>query len=490
MHLIDAISGSDTEIALATPSEHLSYRALGERVDHRANFLKQSGAKRVAIQLDNSIEWVLFDLACQALNLCTIPIPDFFSAKQVAHVLEQASVDTLVSGPLVSKGHEQFHAHAMASPFDNIRIQHRNVVGQSRLPIDTQKITFTSGSTGEPRGVCLSVDNQMHVAQSLVDTIDITGPHHLCLLPLATLLENIAGIYAPLLAGGKVTLLDGAERGFKGSSLVSIENLLAAISQIQPDTLILVPELLVILVSATKFGWQPPESLQFIAVGGGKVSAQLLADAFEAGLPVFEGYGLSECASVVSLNAARHNLPGTVGKVLPHLKVTTEDGELVVSGNVFLGYLNQPDSWNQPRVYTGDMGDIDANGQIRIRGRKKNLLITSYGRNVNPEWPESELMSGGLLRQAVVFGEAKPFCVALVVPAMDDIDQETISNWIERVNAGLPDYARIERFVCLDTAMSAEDGLYTENGRPKREAIAQHHAALIDSLYAAVEQPA
>jgi len=268
-----------------------------------------------------------------------------------------------------------------------------------------------------------------------------------------------------------------------------MENLLNAITTHQPNTLILVPELLMVLVAACKYGWQPPASLCFIAVGGGKVARQLLTDAHEQGLPVYEGYGLSECASVVCLNDARNNQPGSVGEVLPHLKVTVEDDELVVTGNVFLGYLAQPHSWFQTCVHTGDMGSVDNSNHVRISGRSKNLLISSFGRNINPEWPESELMSGGLLRQAVVFGEAKPYCIALITPVSADISEDAIKDWINHVNKGLPDYARIQRYSCLDEAMTPAEGLYTENGRPIRAAIASFHAGLIDSLYIPEEQP-
>ena len=166
-----------------------------------------------------------------------------------------------------------------------------------------------------------------------------------------------------------------------------------------------------------------------------------------------------------------------------------EEGELVVSGNVFLGYIGDPKSWGRESVHTGDMGTIDTDGHITIAGRKKNLLITSFGRNVNPEWPEAELLGGGLLRQAVVFGEAKPYCVALLFPAMPGTEEQEIRSWVKEVNEGLPDYARVMDFICLDAAMSAQDGLYTDNGRPKRDAIACRYDDLIASLYERVAEP-
>ena len=116
------------------------------------------------------------------------------------------------------------------------------------------------------------------------------------------MLENLAGVYAPLLAGGTVNLVPLAELGFSGAQLLEPHKLIAAIERTEPNTLILVPELLTCLVAFAKQGWQAPKSLKFIAVGGAVVSQALIKQAREFGLPVYQGYGLSESSSVVSLN--------------------------------------------------------------------------------------------------------------------------------------------------------------------------------------------
>ena len=153
--------------------------------------------------------------------------------------------------------------------------------------MQTQKITFTSGSTGTPKGVCLSLESQLQVATSLYQSIGLEKPNHLCLLPLPVLLENLAGVYAPLLAGGTVNLVPLAELGFSGAQLLEPHKLIAAIERTEPNTLILVPELLTCLVAFAKQGWQAPKSLKFIAVGGAVVSQALIKQARELGLPVY-----------------------------------------------------------------------------------------------------------------------------------------------------------------------------------------------------------
>jgi len=224
---------------------------------------------------------------------------------------------------------------------------------------------------------------------------------------------------------------------------LDVATLLDCIEQHQPDSLILVPEILKALVVATECGWRPPSSLHFVAVGGGKVATELLRRARFAGLPAFEGYGLSECASVVTLNVPDANHSGSVGRPLPHVRVDIEDGEIVVTGSAFLGYVGQPDTWESGPVHTGDIDHIDDEGFVYVDGRAKSQLITSYGRNVSPEWVESELTATPILQQAVVFGDARPFCVALVHAREASTTDGEIDALIRSTNQRLPDYARI-----------------------------------------------
>nr|WP_286306138.1 AMP-binding protein [Methylophaga marina] len=355
--------------------------------------------------------------------------------------------------------------------------------GHSQIPETTQKITFTSGSTGQPKGVCLSTDNQLAVADAIIQRTELQAIKHLCVLPLTTLLENLAGIYAPLLSRGSVTLLPAAELGFNGGRGFDVQQFLQTLSKHQPESVVLLPELLLTLVSAAETGWPVPDSLKFIAVGGSRVSADLLRKADNLGLPVFEGYGLSECSSVVSLNSPNHRLIGSVGQCLDHVKVSIESGEIIVKGNCFLGYINHPDSWYPQQINTGDLGFIDDNHYLHINGRRKNLLISSFGRNINPEWVESELLANPILAYCTVIGDAKSHCSVLVQPRFDTITDAMIEQWIALVNKRLPDYAQLADWQRFEWPLSVENGTLTANGRPVRTQILDSYSHQINALY-------
>jgi long-subunit acyl-CoA synthetase (AMP-forming) len=292
-------------------------------------------------------------------------------------------------------------------------------------------------------------------------------------------LENIGGIYAPLLSGGSIIALPQPSLGFNGSSGFDLTKLTATIAEYQPQSMILLPELMQALLIAIKQGWQPPESLRFIALGGSKVSVLLLQQAQDVGLPVYEGYGLSECGSVVSLNTPKNTLAGSIGNVLEHVSVIIEEGEIIVTGNTFLGYVNDKNSWLQTKVYTGDLGYFDDHNYLHINGRKKNLIISSFGRNINPEWIESELLASGLLRYAVLFGDAKPYCIAIVQKRDENTADDLIQSEIDRINQQLPNYAQVKKWAHV----TMDNGLITSNGRPVREKIYQTYQQIIEKLY-------
>ncbi|AEP28340.1 AMP-dependent synthetase and ligase [Glaciecola nitratireducens FR1064] len=465
------------QIAVETAGAQVSYTQLAERVTNLSDWLKKQGADSVCLHTDNSIDWIVVDLACQMAELVFTPIPLFFTQAQYDQLLLSVKPNILFSQQDVNFG--------ALCECDLVKLNVYKLVQDKRLaaPNGTSKITYTSGSTGTPKGVCLSTENQMAVACALVNSIGLQNPRHLCLLPLPTLLENIAGVYCPMLASGTVIIASDAERGFEGSRLVNPNALLNCISRAKPNSLILVPELLQVLVMATKNNWQAPSSLQFIAVGGSRVSASLLAEARGLGLPVYQGYGLSECSSVVCINTPNNDDIASTGSVLPHLKAAIINNELVVSGNAFLGYLEDQRSWYNDLVFTGDIASIK-NNKIYIEGRIKNTLINSFGRNISPEWIESELLATGLFQQAVVLGDSRPFCMAVLVPISEKIQQAVISDAIDTVNSHLPDYAQIKANLMLSHSMTFEEGLYTANMRPKREQINQYYQSRIEAIYA------
>ncbi|PCJ23948.1 MAG: long-chain fatty acid--CoA ligase [SAR86 cluster bacterium] len=450
--------------------------------------LRQRNISRLALLANNSIEWAMVDLACLKAGLCILPLPIFFSKTQRKHAINSCAVDAIITDDpeLIET---EFSVETLALSFlgdGKFSLCVFNAFSNKALiPSGTGKITFTSGSTGQPKGVCLSNDQLGIQAEALAELVAIDLPRHLCLLPLSTLLENVAGVYSPICAGGEVIIPRQEELGFSGSSLQNPEKLLSVIQQLRPDSLILIPQLLLFLLSAAEKGWQIPDSLKFVAVGGSKVSKDLIVKAKQKGLPVYEGYGLSECASVVSLNTPSQDKPGSCGKPLRHFDVSFDNGEVMLAGNVMLGYVNEPESWKPEKIATGDLGCLDAEGFLHINGRKKNLLISTYGRNISPEWIESELLMNPALSEVVVLGDAKPYCAALIsVRSIQTLDCE-IQQWIDRVNSGLPDYARVKKWRRLDQALQSNSNLMTENGRPRRENINRAFSDVIDQLYEA-----
>ncbi|WP_162846050.1 AMP-binding protein [Seongchinamella sediminis] len=476
--------GPGERIVLESEAGSTSAGQLLERVEALSKLLQTRGAATIGLLCDNSVEWVVADLACQFQGLRLVPLPTFFSDGQLQYVLAAAGVDTLVydrtSAPRIASLPAVTHADTAAC--EGLELRPLTVAGEAAMPPATAKLTFTSGSTGQPKGVCLATAQCLRVARSLGQVIDIRSPRHLCALPLSTLLENIAGIYLPLLMGGCSLVYSAASMGMAGSSGVQPAEFLRAIEQRQPETMILVPQLLSLIDSAISGGWQAPQSLRFVAVGGGRVAPAVVERCRAAGFPVYEGYGLSECASVVSLNTPRAEQAATSGRVLPHVQVEVDRGELLVSGNTFLGYLNQPESWGASQVRTGDLGRLDDQGYLRVEGRCKNVLVSSYGRNISPEWVESELQASGPIQQAVVLGDGMPYCSALIWAA-PTAGEQLIQQQIDEVNRGLPDYARVRRWQRLQEPMTVRNGLLTDNGRPRRNAIASTCSELIEQLY-------
>jgi long-subunit acyl-CoA synthetase (AMP-forming) len=485
VRLADRAATSPDAVSVEGVDGKLTALGLLSAVHTFTKYLEAAGIERIGLLAQNSPGWITADIACQSADICLIPLPHFFSDTQLLNSIERAGIDALLTDDPTRL--DQIIPN-YELPFDcgqayGLTLRAITEPLSQALPGGTAKITFTSGSTGAPRGVCLGNTQQLRVAQALAAATQNTSPRHLCLLPLSTLLENIGGVYFPLLTDGTVTAPPGADVGLSGSAGLDIPKMLQALERHQPTSIILLPQMLVALVAAANDGWIPTPSLEFVAVGGGKVSASLVRMARSSGLPVYEGYGLSETASVACLNLPDRDVPGSVGQTLGHVDVQIENGEVIIRGNNFLGYLDDPASWYPESVATGDLGHLDEKGFLYISGRKKNILISSFGRNISPEWVESQLLGGPLLSQCIVFGDTKPWCVALLAPANPECPDQDIQAWIDRANADLPDYARVLAWERLQKPLSTRDGFLTDNGRPRRARIESQYHSAIESLY-------
>jgi long-subunit acyl-CoA synthetase (AMP-forming) len=414
---------------------------------------------------------MLWDLAALFEGLTCLTLPPFFSPAQRAHCLEQSQAERVIAEPALD---DELQAAGYEKTGEFWR---RTFNGPNRMPEGTAKLTFTSGTTGTPKGVCLSAESLLTVARELNQASKPADPqHHLALLPLAILLENL-GCYAALYAGATLSLPSQKTLGIQGASGVDVPRLLGCLATRAPESLILVPQLLQMLVSAAEQKAFSPYSLRFAAVGGARVAEELLHRAQRIGIPVYEGYGLSECASVVCLNRPEARRLGSVGRPLPHVTIRlAEDGEVLVKGSTLLGYLGEAphtDEWWP----TGDLGEFDPDGFLYLKGRKKHQFVTSFGRNVNPEWVEAELTQRRHIAQAFVYGEAMPHNHALLWPHRPDCTDAELAAAVAEANEALPGYAQVHQWTRLDQPFTPANGLLTANGRPRRDAIIERYRA-------------
>jgi long-subunit acyl-CoA synthetase (AMP-forming) len=439
----------------------------------------------IGLLMDNGPAFAVSDLAAWQSNITCVPLPTFFSEQQLQHALDDARVDIILTDQPdrlrgLCKVVYESQVKVAGSMLTLMKLRHQE---NSSLLNGVAKVTYTSGTTGQPKGVCLKHETIELVVMSLCEASAASSKDcYLSLLPLSTLLENIGAIYVSLLAGGETHLLPLHTVGLQGVANLHPEALIQSLNRVQPTSVILIPQLLQALVEIAEAGYPLPGSFRFIAVGGAPVSKKLLQRASRFGLPVYEGYGLSEAGSVVSLNTTSDLRPGSVGKPLSHLNLEiAKDGEIQIKGNLFSGYLGEVTQTDN--VYaTGDLGYLDEDGYLYITGRKKNIFITAFGRNVSPEWVECELTLHPEIAQAAVFGEARPFNVAVIFPA-SGVDYQAIEKAIHQINTILPDYAQVSKFILADEPFSVRNGELTGTARLCRKHIEQHYYQLFNNLY-------
>jgi long-chain acyl-CoA synthetase len=245
--------------------------------------------------------------------------------------------------------------------------------------------------------------------------------------------------------------------------------------------------------------------------GAAPIATEILLFFWACGVPVMEGYGMTETATVATTQTVEHHRFGTVGRALPGVEVRiAEDGEVLVKGaNIFQGYYRNADAsfgtiedgW----LHTGDLGSLDADGFLSITGRKKDIIITAGGKNLTPANFENDMKQSRWISQCVMHGDRRPFPVALVT-----LDEEEVVPWaeaqgkatdtaslaqdpdvhalvqaeVDRANARLAQVEQVKRFVILDHDLSQETGELTPTLKVKRNIVNEKYAGLFDELYA------
>ena len=419
---------------------------------------------------------------------------------------------------------------------------------------DVATIVYTSGTTGAPKGVVLTHANIVFNARALTDRYGICSDDStVSYLPLSHMFERTCGYYTFLFAGATITYAD---------QMTTVAKDVAAA---RPTVLIAVPRVLEkahavarwkieghskrkqALVRraihdlneranrryrgerispwlalkcavydrlvAKKFRDAAGGRLRIIVSGGASLDKQVAKTLFVVGFKVFEGYGMTEASPVIASSPVDGIRIGTVGKPLEGVEVRiAESDEILVRGpNVMRGYLGRPeetaealdsDGW----LHTGDQGVLDADGYLSITGRLKDLIVTSYGKNISPRPIEEGIARSKYVAQVMVCGDNRQYLVALVVPDSDAIVQyardsvipfdeytallrrdeirELISGEIDRVNEAAPSYEQIRGFEILPEEFTLENGMLTPTLKPRRGRISMIHEDIIGRLYA------
>lgn len=419
---------------------------------------------------------------------------------------------------------------------------------------DLASIVYTSGTTGTAKGAMLTHRNFLSNIRACHTLFDIS-PRDTCLsfLPLSHVFERMAGYYMMLRQGATIAYAEGIDsvplnlKEVRPTILISVPRLYEKMYSRIMERVVSSPWLKRKLFLATldlsrrqvadvQAGRTPAPWLRLFAgiakkllfnklqehlggrlryfVSGGAPLARDVAEFFlAAGIPIYEGYGLTETSPVIAANTSRALRLGTVGRPIPGTRVRiAEDGEILAMGpGIFRGYWKQPeetaavlaDGWFQ----TGDVGVLDKDGFLAITDRKKDLIVTAGGENIAPQALENRLKTDKFIANALICGDRRPFLTALLVPNFDNLIRyarmkkidflstcdlvnhprvlELLRRRIEHLQAGLPGFQQVKRFILMSRDFSAEHGEITPTLKLRRRVILEKFGTAIDGMYLA-----
>ncbi|WP_447884637.1 AMP-binding protein [Serratia fonticola] len=451
------------------------------------------GGALVGVVMGNTSEWVLADVTLLLANLIEVPVPLAFSGEQAAWLLLNCQVILTDEIGAERLAHWQQSGLQLAGAVMAVTCGETPTQAQplrhiaARMAEDTIiKVIHTSGTTSQPKGVLI----RRHGLDALVDALWLRAAkddyqRYLNLVPLSLLIEQVTALYMPLTSGGAV-VMPPRDMPPLGSPGVTALERLAILRQASPSSLTLTPALVEALAEKAQAHGDKPglmtalfgrETVPLLAAGGAPVNADILFELERLGIPIYQGYGLSENSSVATWNSRNANRIGTVGKPLAHVEVRiSEEGELCLrSTSLFAGYSNEDpsscsideDGW----LHTGDLATQDDEGYISIIGRKKTMIITANGRNISPEWLESAYRTVPGVLQAIVYGDKQQFLSGIFV--VDDIAQaQTIRQAIITfARENLNEIEQIAEPVLLPHSPEIMEHLFTVTGRPRRNAV-------------------
>ena len=530
--------------------------------------------ERVCILCNTRPEWTYCDFAISAAGATVVPIYPTNSPDECEWVAGNSEARAVVCedasqvAKIVAVRERLPNLHTVividpagevadAVPLDEVRERGRDVE-ESALeeraaavtPEDAFTFIYTSGTTGPPKGCVLSHGNYRDVL-NMCETIDVVQSNEsvYLFLPLAhafalliqLLTVDVGGTIAyfggdpkqivPELTETKPTYFPSVPRIFEKIYTLASTSIKEKISEEQFDAMVA----LGVKVHELQARGEPvPPELQkpfdeadeqvfagVRAIFGGRVrqavtgaapiAKEILEFFYAAGVPVLEGYGMTETATVATYSTVEDHKFGTVGRVLPGVEARiADDGELLLKGaNIFGGYYRNDDAsfgaivdgW----LHTGDLGSIDEDGYVSITGRKKDIIITAGGKNLTPANIENDLKQSRWISQAVMYGDRRPFPVALITLDPEEIGpwakeqglpddpaalaqepkvRELIQGVLDKVNERYAQVEQVKKFAILDHDLSQETGELTPTLKVKRNVVNEKYADLFDSLYA------
>jgi long-chain acyl-CoA synthetase len=552
--------------------KNLSYDELTEKViDLTVGLIGIGMAKgdRAAILSENRLEYYISELAIGACGAATVPIYTNSSLEQAEYILKNSCAKFLFASD--DESIQKKLSRIKLSILENLTIvgltlkkddRFKQSIGElisraSGMPAkdeffrrlrtvssdDLATIIYTSGTSGNPKGVMLTHENIVSNAVSAVGILPIDRHSlNISLLPLSHALEKTCSFFIFLFQGATIAILD------------NLNNLSKTLKEIAPTHLIGVPKLFeaiynqifkeinkkgaikrkvydigiksAVEVFNAKLSKKQPRLTKRILtntinqiafnkirealggrlkllISGGAPLPVYLSEFFNAiGIPIIEGYGLTEAAPVVSCNNPEYNRPGSVGVPVSGVAVRIgADGEIMVKGpNVMKGYYNDHDATSEVIdtegwLHTGDIGSIDEAGFITITGRKKELIVTNGGKKIFPHNIESRLLSNPFIKQAVVLGEGRDYLCALIVPDRDNLEakgypkndlssfEAMVADEISKINSSLSNYEKIRKFKILDRDFSIESGELTPTFKLRRSFIIEKYRDILREIY-------
>jgi long-chain acyl-CoA synthetase len=424
---------------------------------------------------------------------------------------------------------------------------------KARRPQDLAILIYTSGTTGKPKGAMISHANAMHATRGNALTLPSgEGGERMCFLPLCHVAERIGGAYLAMYSGGVMNFVEKPE--------TVPEN----VREIAPTGFLAVPriwekfysEVMIRLKNATAFerrayelaigighkvaarriAREPVPAIlaitywlarvlvlanirksigihrcRWIATGAAPISPDLVRWYMALGMEVIEIYGMTEASGAITTNPPGRCKPGTVGVAGPYGEVAiSPQGEILVRGeHVFMGYLNLPEKTAETVVdgwlHTGDVGNFDEDGDLRITDRLKDIIITAGGKNITPSEFENQLKFSPYITDAVVVGDRRPYLTCLVMIDHDNVEKyaqdhdvpftnftslcrtrevrELIQAEVDKVNAGFARVEQIKRFSLIEQKLTAEDEELTPTMKLKRKLVNEKYRPLIEAMY-------